>query len=89
MNTVDPLKKIEDATQKIHRHMSNRGSGVFRRYPLTFSLLTTFGIASVLYGFEGIIELIPVLKDSPIIVFFIGASILLFTGTLYKRLRKF
>jgi len=56
------------------------------RYPLLFTLLTTFGLVATLYGFEGLIDEINFLSNNPIILLTIGVVILIFTGSLYKKL---
>jgi len=58
----------------------------FRRFPLIFTLLGTFGLVSTLYGFQHVLDRIPVLANNPIVALIVGIIILLFTGTLYKKL---
>ena len=84
----DPLHEVENATMKVNQFMENKTQGVFNKYPVTFSFLVLFGVMSVLHGFDEIIFKIPLLNNHPIFVFLIGLLILIFTGTLYKRLQK-
>lgn len=84
----DPLHEVENATMKVNQFMENKTQGVFNKYPVTFSFLVLFGVMSVLHGFDEIIFKIPLLNNHPILVFIIGLFILIFTGTLYKRLQK-
>ncbi len=84
----DPLHNIEKITESTNSYMGAKTKGVFRKYPLTFSLLILFGVTSVLHGFEAVIAQVPVLQDSPILVFIIGLAILIFTGSLYKKIDK-
>ena len=84
----DPLHEIENATMRVNQFMENKTQGVFSKYPITFSFLVLFGVMSVLHGFDEIIFKIPLLNNHPIFVFLIGLLILIFTGTLYKRLQK-
>ncbi len=60
---------------------------VFNRFPLLFTLLGTFGLVATLYGFQHLIDGIPLLANNPIISLAIGLSILILTGTLYKKLK--
>lgn len=83
-----PLSQLEKITYDTNQYMKGKTKGVLRRYPLTFSLLILFGVVSVLHGFEAVIEMIPFLADRPIVVFFIGLIILVFTGSLYKKIDK-
>jgi hypothetical protein len=84
----DPLYEIERATMKVNKFMGNKTQGVFSKYPITFSFLGLFGVMSVLHGFDAVIFKIPFLNNHPIFVFIIGLVILIFTGSLYKRLQK-
>jgi hypothetical protein len=58
----------------------------FKRFPLVFTLLGTFGLVSTLYGVQHIFNRIPILANNPIVSLVVGLLILLFTGTLYKKL---
>lgn len=84
----DPLHEIENATMKVNHFMESKTQSVFSRYPVTFSFLVLFGVMSVLHGFDEIIFKIPLLENNPILVFIIGLAVLIFTGSLYKRLQK-
>jgi hypothetical protein len=83
---IDPLKKLEDTTEKLEGYLKKRSEGVFARYPVLFSLLATFGFVSVLYGFENIIDTIPLFSENPLALLLTGVFILLLTGSLYKKL---
>ncbi|MST04412.1 MAG: hypothetical protein EXS49_02510 [Candidatus Pacebacteria bacterium] len=84
----DPLHEIEHATKKANEFMGNKTQGVFGKYPITLSFLVLFGVMSVLHGFDDIIFKIPFFSNHPIFVFILGIVILIFTGSLYKRLQK-
>lgn len=58
----------------------------FTRYPLLFTLLGAFGIVIANNGIQGLIAKVEWLNRNPIITLIIGLLILLFTGTLYKKL---
>ncbi len=60
----------------------------FRRYPVLFSLLTTFGVVCVLYGLEQILDTIVFIREYPGALFAVGIAILVLTGTLYKKLDR-
>lgn len=59
---------------------------VFRRFPVLFSLLVTLGVSATVLGFEQILLQYQILQESPVLIFILGVSILIFTGTLYKKL---
>jgi len=84
----DPIQAIEQLTKEIHDHIERQGRNVFKRYPLTFALLATFGVSAVVSGFKGFVDEIDILRDNPLALFVLGVVILLFTGSLYKRLNK-
>ena len=74
-------------TSKIKKDIERKKRDVFERFPLLFTLLATFGLVATLYGFEGLIDKIPVLKDNPIILLTLGVITLFSTGTLYRKLQ--
>ncbi len=59
---------------------------IFRRFPVLFSLLVTFGVSATVLGLEQILLQYKILEESPMLILLIGMSILVFTGTLYKKL---
>lgn len=83
----DPLHHIERTTRGVNDYMQARSQSVLSRYPLMFSLLAAFGVAMVLYGFEHVLDG-TVLQEHPLLALLIGLAILIFTGSLYKRLEK-
>lgn len=84
----DPLKHIEELTEQVHLLSEKRATSAFTRYPFLFSLLVTFGFVAVVDGFGGITASIPYLSDRPWLVLVIGLVVLLFTGSLYRKLSK-
>ena len=81
----DPDKNDDMSIEALHKLMQQRDS-VFKRFPLIFTLLGTFGLVATFYGFQHIIAKIPVLANDPYLTLGLGLLVLLFTGTLYKRL---
>lgn len=59
---------------------------VFKRFPLLFTLLGTFGLVATLYGFERLIDQVDLFAENPLILLTTGILLLIFTGTLYKKL---
>lgn len=84
----DPIEHIESLTKRTNDYMGTRVQSSLSRYPLTFSLLSVFGIVSILHGFESAISYIPYLSERPFLIFILGLLILIFTGTLYRGLEK-
>lgn len=85
MNTVD--KAIRAKEQALAHTVSKRRDSVFDRFPLIFTMLSTFGVVATFYGFEGIIDQIDVLANHPLILLGTGVAVLTATGSLYKKLQ--
>lgn len=83
---INPLDQIEGLTKRTNDYMATQTRGTLGRYPVLFSLLTAFGVVAILHGFHSFIEHLPFLAERPLLVFFLGVIILIFTGTLYKKL---
>lgn len=83
---VKPIKKISQTEKAVVNKLSQKKQNVLERFPLLFTLLGTFGLVAVLYGVEGIIDRIDVLSRNPVVLLITGVLILIFTGTLYKKL---
>jgi hypothetical protein len=81
-----PDKKGTGLNQQLLRELKRQRQTVFQRFPMLFTLLTTFGVVATLYGFEGIINQIPLLADNPVILLSVGIITLGLTGTLYRKL---
>lgn len=57
-----------------------------RRFPIIFSLLVTSGVTATFLGIEKLILKYELFDKSPELILFLGIGILVFTGTLYKKL---
>jgi hypothetical protein len=71
---------------KIVNKLRKEKQDSFKRFPLLFSLLTAFGVVITYNGIHGLIEKVDWLNRNPVIPLVVGILILLFTGTLYKKL---
>ena len=84
VNGVDGLvsgviKEAETIVKPVRR-------SVLKRFPIAFSLLVTFGVAAVFYGFERVLMEVSYLNDKPFLILLLGIGVLALTGTLYKKL---
>jgi len=90
MQQPPQIKKIEAEITKVGANVTQHAKGfrdsTFTRFPIIFSLLTTFGLVATLYGFEKVIDKIDILSDHPEILLVVGLATLAGTGTLYKKL---
>lgn len=66
--------------------LGKKRESVYARFPLLFTLLSTFGLVATYYGFEHIIDNIKFLSDNPFILLALGVSTLWVTGALYRKL---
>ena len=77
---------MDKTTAGVNSYIEPVRSGILKRFPVMFSLLTTAGVATTFYGFEKLVDEIPLLSKNPSLMLIVGISILVFTGTLYKKL---
>lgn len=84
---LDILRHVEALTEKLNSAMASQSKSVFRRYPLTFTLLALCGAVAVGEGVKGLLEEIG-FAGHPWYLLLAGLVILTFTGTLYKKLDK-
>lgn len=87
-NELDLLKRMEDLTARMNQLFAEKGKNVFSRYPLIFALLIVFGVTMVTQGIRDMLSKISLFDNNPLVMFSIGLLVLIFTGTLYKKLRK-
>ncbi|MFA7191928.1 MAG: hypothetical protein WC089_01335 [Candidatus Paceibacterota bacterium] len=88
MNTQDPIQKAENIIKHINHKAGKYTQPVFDRYPLLFMFLLTFGVTAIIEGMRFFLEDVHFFKEHPLVLLSIGILILLFTGTLYKKLEK-
>jgi hypothetical protein len=72
--------------QRLIEGLAKRRDSAEAKFPLTTALLVTFGVVSVFYGFEKIIDKIDFLSRNPIILLLIGLTTLVVTGAVHKKL---
>lgn len=84
LTTVDGV--VNKETARMDSYISPIRTSVLKRFPILFSLLTTFGVATTFLGFEKIVSTIPLFDQNPFVMLILGISILAATGTLYKKL---
>lgn len=84
INTVDSV--VAGTSSKIEHHVSPVRNSALKRFPVLFSLLTTFGVVATFLGFEQLILESNILQRSPELILIMGVSVLVFTGKIYKKL---
>ena len=84
----DILEKVEDVAEKADKTIQKEWRPIFKKYPLTFTMMSVIGFVATVYGLEGVIDNIEFFHNNPFVVLIIGLLLLLLTGTLFKRLRN-
>ena len=70
----------------VHAVVAPAQKNAFKKFPILFSLLVTCGMSATFLGFERLLLTISVLENYPVVMLVTGITILVFTGTLYKKL---
>ncbi|MBX4189609.1 hypothetical protein KW785_03410 [Candidatus Parcubacteria bacterium] len=83
---LDLLHHVEGLTQELDKSMEKSSRSALKRYPLTFALLTLFGVLAVSDGLKGILKDLGIFEGHPVVLVLVGLLILTITGTLYKKL---
>ncbi len=85
--TLDSADSVSGEVKKtIETHVSPLRHSFVRRYPVLFSILGIFGVATTYYGFEKILSQYEMLQSHPWLILVVGLAVLTFTGHLYKKL---
>ena len=89
--------KTEAARNRIlaeAKHLEKVGGGAiklrnstFERFPIIFTLLSTFGVVATFYGFEKVIDEIQFFAERPWSILLVGLITLVATGALYKKVQ--
>lgn len=80
------LELLERRQEKMISLLHEEQQRAKEKFPLTYALLATFGVACVFAGLNRIIAKISFLDNNPITLVLVGLAILLFTGAAYKKL---
>jgi len=86
LDTTDVISS--EVKQTIESHVAPLRQSVLKRYPVLFSFLGIFGLATTYYGFEKILSQYDLLNQYPWLILGLGVAVLTFTGTLYKRMNN-
>lgn len=77
---------VGELTDETDRFVEPYRRSVFKRFPVIFMLLVTFGVAATFFGFERIIAETAWLNGRPWLILGVGLITLVLTGRLYKKL---
>ena len=86
--SLDILRHIEILSDKVNSIMALGTKSVFKRYPLTFTILILVGVVAVSEGVKNLLLNMTFFDNHPWRLLFVGLVIIVATGTLYKKLDK-
>jgi uncharacterized integral membrane protein len=75
-----------EVVKKVDTYVAPVRTSALKRFPILFSFLVTFGVATTYYAFEKILGQYAFLNEYPWMILVIGIGTLALTGTLYKKL---
>lgn len=84
-DTIDEV--VASTTQHLESMAKPVRQSFAERYPTIFMLLAASGASATFLGFERLLTSINILDKYPSLIMILGISILIFTGTLYKKLK--
>ncbi len=84
--SVTPVKRVIELEEHVAHRLAESRNNAVARFPLLFTMLTTFGIVATFYGFEHMIDQVEWLSNNPLTLLGVGLGTLLLTGALYKKL---
>jgi len=80
------IKKLDEMGGRVGMRLLGMRDNAFNRYPLVFVMLSSFGLVATFYGFEKVIDSVPYFAEHPHMILITGIAVLVFTGSLYKKL---
>ena len=79
-------KKLEVMGGSVRGRLEKVRDSSFKRFPIIFILLSSFGLVATFYGFEKVIDGVPFFNENPMMILVTGIATLIITGSLYKKL---
>lgn len=90
VDVVTTLQSVEErtiaVTKTVDGYVMPVRNTIFKRYPVFFTLLVTFGVSATFLGIEQVLLQYELLRDQPLLILLAGITVLVFTGRLYKTL---
>lgn len=85
----NPLEKVpfSEAEIRFIKKLDEQRLKAENKFPMVTALLVTFGLVSVLYGYEKLIDQVPFFVNNPHILLVIGLTTLALTGAFYNKLK--
>jgi hypothetical protein len=87
---VTVLDTVDGVVDSVERHVDSFVAPVrtsaFERFPTLFTLLASLGVVATMRGLDLLLQAMPSVYHSPLLLLGFGIGILVLTGTLYKKL---
>lgn len=80
------VKSVDSLLKNTTKTIEPLRDSLFRRFPMFFTLLVTFGITATFFGIERILAMTPFFNEHPWYTLVVGISTLAITGKLYAKL---
>lgn len=77
---------ITQLEQRLEAQLQPVRRGLSRRFPTLFLFAITFGVTATFFGIEQLLLQFTVLREYPWLILGLGLSLLVITGTLYRKL---
>lgn len=84
LDTVDGV--VDGVERRMGSLMAPVRKTAFERFPTLFTLLATLGVVATMRGLDLVLQTMPTVYNNPFLLLLCGIGILVFTGTLYKKL---
>jgi hypothetical protein len=81
-----PIEGVDTVIAQTEKRIEPLRRSVFRRFPMIFTLLVTFGVGATFFAIERILALIPLFNNHPWYTLGLGLGVLLVTGKAYAKL---
>lgn len=83
---INPLKQVDRVLIGTDKTIAPLRQSIFRRFPMLFTILVTFGVGATFFGIERVFALTPVFNEHPWLTLGLGLFVLMITGKLYAKL---
>jgi hypothetical protein len=83
-NTVDGV--VDSVERRVDSFVAPVRTSAFERFPTLFTLLASLGVVATMRGLDLVLQTMPSVYHSPLLLLSFGIGILVLTGTLYKKL---
>lgn len=80
------LERLSKREEKLITLLREEREKTKQKFPLFYALTATFGLVATISGFGKWIDHVDFLRENPIVLIVIGVTILIVTGTAYRKI---